>query len=149
MDVSPELAAVLAPLEIDRSNDVKSSGREQSALIDHMVDNAGRATLAELYGRLSAPDLAKIVLALGQRFDRLAPETDETEIADLVDSYILHLGDWMKAFNAAIRQFAEGETSLTLWTHAAEVTTSQQHRVLTEIGLRLMPIVGQTGPCGK
>lgn len=144
LDVSPELAAVLSPLEIGRSDDAKSGGREQSALIDHMVDDEGRAALAELYGGLSAPNLAEIVLALGQRFDRLGPETDQIEIAELADAYILHLGDWMKAFNAAICRFAEGETSLTLWTHAVEATTPQQRRVLTEIGLRLMPIDGRT-----
>ncbi len=62
-------------------------------LIDHMIDDKGRATFAELYDRLAAPDLAKIVLTLGQRFDRLGLETDETEIAELVDAYVLHLGN--------------------------------------------------------
>ncbi|CAN7721454.1 hypothetical protein [Neorhizobium tomejilense] len=78
------------------------------------------------------------------RFDRLGAETDETEIAALVDAYILHLGDWMKEFNAVVRQFAERETTLTIWAHAVEATTPQQGRVLTEIGQRLVPINGRT-----
>lgn len=149
LDVSPELTVALAPLEVGRSGEVNNSGRDQSTLIDHMVNDKGRAALAELYDRLAAPDLAKIVLTLGQRFDRLGLETDETEIADLVDAYVLHLGNWMKEFNAVLRQFADKETSLTLWAHAAEATTPQQRRVLTEIGLRLVSTDGRNGSCGK
>ncbi|AUG54008.1 MerR family transcriptional regulator [Thalassospira marina] len=149
LDVSPELGAALFPLETGRSNDAKNSGREQSTLIDQMVNAKGRLILSELYSRLAAPDMAEIVLTLGQRFDRLGTDINDREVLELVDDYIQHLGDWMKEYNATISQFAQAETNLVLWTHALEATTPQQRRVLTEIGLRLISNGGSTGASGN
>ncbi|KAA0971888.1 MerR family transcriptional regulator [Aureimonas fodinaquatilis] len=137
LNVEPDMAAALMPLEVGRAERSNHLGREQSALIEHFIEEGGRPELVELYQRLASPDLASIVLDLGQRFDRLGPDSADTEITGLVDDYMRHLAPWMEQFNSAVRQHSVGEeANLVLWTHAMETVTPQQRRMLMQLARR-------------
>ncbi len=133
LDIPPELAASLMTLEAGRSEPAIEAGREQSVLLSHMVDDAGREELARLYDRLADPEHTAIALELGKRFDALGPESDERDIADLAAAYIEHLGPWLKEFDSVLRSSADQLTGSLLWTHAMEATNAQQRQVMAAI----------------
>ncbi|MEF9604436.1 MerR family transcriptional regulator [Paracoccus sp. PXZ] len=136
-DIPPELAAPLLALEAGRSAAALKAGREQSVLFGHMVDEEGRKALASLYERLNGPDLAPISLELGQRFDALGPHSAEDEISSLVESYMGHLGPWLREFEAVLQSSAVKGAGALLWTHAMEASNLQQQRMLARLSSRV------------
>lgn len=130
LDMPPDLAGVLLPLEAGRSINAIRSGREQSVLLDRMTTAEGRDALARLYDRLSDPDLAAVALDLGQRFDRLDPETSQAEIEKLADTYVAQLGPWMRDYEAVMAKFTDSNATALLWAHGIDATTPPQQQFL-------------------
>jgi DNA-binding transcriptional MerR regulator len=137
IDMSPELAKAMLPLETRRAEQANQAGREQSVLLENTLTDEGRGALTQLYGRLAAPDLAEATEELGRRFDCLGPDSSEDEVAELAVAYVRHLGSWMREYNNVLIDHADSDANLLLWAHAMESVKPQQRRVISEIGLRL------------
>lgn len=137
LDMPPDIANSLLPLEVGRSAGAIRSGREQSILLARTVAADGREAIARLYDRLAEPDIAAVAQELGQRFDRLDDQTSEAEILDLAKAYVGQFGPWIGEYNQLLVRYVDGDTATLLSAHAMDVLTPQQRRFVSELTARM------------
>lgn len=88
-DVPPELAPFLAAFASRGiSPDLVRMDREQSVLLAHLVGEEGMPRLTRFYERISDPEIAPAIVDIMQRFDGLGVDATQSEIDDLVESFV-------------------------------------------------------------
>lgn len=136
-DVPPELARFLADINASTPPDVVHIDRDQSVLLAHLVGTTGMPHLVRFYERMSDPELLPAMAETAATFDKLGPETTESELEQYVERFIDVFSPIARALATDAPDMDLSPAASLFAEYTESVLNSAQQHALSMIGKRL------------
>ncbi|MDX6742666.1 MerR family transcriptional regulator [Actinocorallia sp. A-T 12471] len=130
-DAPPELAPFVALFaDAYPTRELADFDRDQTALLAHLVGDSSMDGLADVYARISAPELMPTLLTIVSRFGSLTPDTPDDEVEAFARDYARTLTPLISAMSDIAESLNLKDPADLLGGYTAEVLNPAQRRVL-------------------
>jgi DNA-binding transcriptional MerR regulator len=142
-DLPPELAQSLARFAATGASPAMTRmDRDQVILLAHLAGDEGIDRLAQVYGRLSEPDILTGVADFSRRFEELPDGATDDEIDAMVTEFIARFAPLMNELEAGNTEplFDEAAVATLFDAYQADVLNRAQRSALAKFTKRLQDL---------